>query len=226
RPPRVRGQRPGPRPRGGQGGDPGGAGCRRGPPDGTPAALGGRAGAGRRAASGTARARVEELGRRGRGEGRDSNRRVRRAAMGRLGSGGTLRAGDPGGRRRLRPEERAAYCFLSSSESMMSANEFTSRAPTIGMPLMKNVGVPVTPYFCPSSKSFCTSALYLPLSRQLLNLSLSIPLMPPAVSTRSFCASFAWLANIASCISQNFPCSLAHSEAWAAMLAFGWNCSG
>src|SRR2546428_8940817 len=118
------------------------------------------------------------------------------------------------------------YCFRSSSSSMISAKELTSRAPTIGMPLMKKVGVSVTPHLAPASASFCTPSLYLPLSRQALNLSLSMPEIPPAVSIRSGWASFAWLANMALCISQNFPCSLAHSDAWAAMLAFWWNGSG
>ena len=50
-------------------------------------------------------------------------------------------------RRRNRSGALPAYWFRSSSESMISAKELTSRAPTIGMPLMKKVGVPVTPYF-------------------------------------------------------------------------------
>ena len=37
---------------------------------------------------------------------------------------------------------------------------------------------------------------------------------------------FCWLANILSCISQNFPCSWAATAASAASGAFGWKGSG
>src|SRR5207249_10161947 len=166
-----------PRPGKRAGGDAGASRRRGGAPGGAPAARCDGPVAGDGAAGGAAAAGLAGLGRRRRGRRRGGDRRLRR----------------PDGRNRLsgralRDRAAGSYFRRSSSWSMMSAKLWASRAPTIMMPLMKKVGVPVTPYFDPSWKSLSTSVLNFPESRQVLNLALSMPI-PEAVSTRSVAAS-------------------------------------
>ena len=57
------------------------------------------------------------------------------------------------------PDCRTAECrYCASSSSIMRAKIASGFAPTTNRPLMKNVGVPVTPARRPSSISFSTSA--------------------------------------------------------------------
>ncbi len=85
---------------------------------------------------------------------------------------------------------------------------------------MKKVGVPVTFLASPSALSAATSFLIRSLSRSFSN---------RAISSFSVCAYFSrssrpsalWFANSRSCISQNFPCSLAAIPACAASCANG-----
>src|SRR5258706_14774041 len=59
--------------------------------------------------------------------------------------------------------------FPARAASIADLNAVYGCAPTTGTPLIKTVGVPFTPAFCPSDKSACTSFAYLPLSTQSLN---------------------------------------------------------
>src|SRR3989344_5899992 len=120
-------------------------------------------------------------------------------------------------------KERKSYFFNSSSIIALKASN--GCAPIRGTPFTKNPGVPLTPYFDPSCKSFETSFAYLPESKQLSNLAWSNP--------RSFAYSLNVVVppttpepNSLSCISQNLPCSCAHSEASAAFCAFAWKLNG
>src|SRR5438445_12890244 len=90
--------------------------------------------------------------------------------------------------------------------------------PLKNSPLMKKVGVALTPAWEPASTSRCTTALYLPDFRQDSKEFWSRP-SPAAVLTKATSSSFDWSANLASYISQYFPCARAQREASAAISA-------
>src|ERR1700688_3119469 len=93
--------------------------------------------------------------------------------------------------------------------------------PLMKRPLTNIAGVPLTPALVPACMSLFTAGVSLPESRQLLKLAALMPAMPAAFDLSASTASPAWSLNMASCISQNLPCSLAHSDASAALAALG-----
>src|SRR3989344_9262995 len=97
---------------------------------------------------------------------------------------------------------------------MTDLKEVHGCAPTIFCPLMKKVGVPFTPNETPSLNSACTSLKYLLESKQELNFAESIP-KSEAYFFNETASNADWFSNKVSWYSQNFPCSLAHSDAKA-----------
>src|SRR3989344_1971013 len=116
-----------------------------------------------------------------------------------------------------------------NTPSIVALNVSNGTAPEIWEPFtvfplivpMNEAGVPRTPKPSPSVWSFLILSVYLPESRQLLNVPAFNPNSPAYFLRSSICKAL-WLLNSLSCISQNLFWSLAQFAASAAFWACGW----
>src|SRR5256886_2617571 len=113
------------------------------------------------------------------------------------------------------------YCWLVRSELRSAAISMSaSIPPTCRTPLMKKVGVPLTPPRAPLRKSSRTRAECVPLKTSASKRPASRPSDSAYCANASSCRA-SWFSNSRSCISQNFPCAPAASAASAACSAKG-----
>src|SRR5207244_3470398 len=114
--------------------------------------------------------------------------------------------------------EPAHHAGIASSSA--ASNGSSSQESSCRTPLMKKVGVPLTPLVTPLRKSSRTRGAYAPLASSFRNRATSRP-RSPAYSIRYSPSSANCRSNKRSCISQNLSCAPAASAASAARSAWG-----